>query len=106
MVPRFLVLCTGPGGELDRDVARRGMVAWRGWIALNADHVVDGGAPLGPTKRVTADGVSDIRNACVAYTIVEADDHDAAARLFEKHPSFSVFPGDGVEIMPILPLPD
>lgn len=105
-MPKFMVLCTGKGGDLDREVARKGMVAWRGWIALNADQIVDGGAPLGPTKRVTAMGVSDIRNNVIAYAVVEADDHDAAARLFESHPSFSVFPGDGVEIMPILPLPD
>ena len=81
------------------------MIAWRGWIALNADHIVEGGAPLGPTKRVTVEGTSDIRNRLVAYMVVEADDHAAAACLFEKHPVFTIFPGDGVEIMPIMLLP-
>jgi hypothetical protein len=36
---------------------------------------------------------------------VRADSHEAAARMFEKHPHFSVFPGDGIEIMPVLEIP-
>ena len=34
-----------------------------------------------------------------------ADSHEAAAKLFEMHPHFSIFPGESVEIMPILPIP-
>ena len=40
-----------------------------------------------------------------AYTIVRAQSHEAAARMFEKHPHFPNFPGDCVEIMPVLPIP-
>jgi hypothetical protein len=40
-----------------------------------------------------------------AYTIVRADSHDAAAKLFENHPHFTIFPGDSVEVMPVLPIP-
>jgi hypothetical protein len=29
----------------------------------------------------------------------------SAARLFEKHPHFMIFPGESVEIMPVLPIP-
>ena len=39
-----------------------------------------------------------------AYVIVQAESHDAAARLFENHPHFMIFPGDSVEIMECLPL--
>jgi hypothetical protein len=37
--------------------------------------------------------------------IVQADSHEAAARLFEKHPHFMIFPGDSVEVMECLPMP-
>jgi hypothetical protein len=40
-----------------------------------------------------------------AYTIVQAESHEAAAKLFEGHPHFAIFPGDGVEIMEVLPIP-
>jgi len=33
------------------------------------------------------------------------ESHAAAARLFENHPHFAIFPGESVEIMPILPIP-
>jgi len=39
------------------------------------------------------------------YVIVQAESHEAAARLFENHPHFSIFPGAGVEIMECLPVP-
>ena len=29
----------------------------------------------------------------------------AAAKLFEKHPNFTIFPGESVEVMPVLPTP-
>jgi hypothetical protein len=31
--------------------------------------------------------------------------HEAAAKLFENHPHFVIFPGESVEIMPVLPIP-
>jgi ribosomal protein S17 len=38
--------------------------------------------------------------------VVQAESQEAAARLFEHHPHFSIFPGDGVEIMECLPIPE
>ena len=49
--------------------------------------------------------VSDARNNLAAYTIVQAESHEAAAKIFENHPHFAIFPGDSVEIMECLPLP-
>ena len=60
---------------------------------------------LGKTKRVTENGVADIRNNLAAYTVVQAESHEAAAKLFLNHPHFAIFPGDGVEIMECLPIP-
>jgi hypothetical protein len=37
--------------------------------------------------------------------MVEAESQDEAARLFLNHPHFTIFPGEGVEIMEILPGP-
>jgi hypothetical protein len=71
----------------------------------NKSVMADEGSPLGKTKRVDAKGVSDISNAIAGYIIVEAESHDAAAKLFLNHPHFSIFPGDAVEIMPCNPMP-
>ena len=60
------------------------MDAWMKWMNANKASFVDGGAPLGKTKRVDAKGVSDIRNDVGGYSIVQAASADAAAKLFGK----------------------
>jgi hypothetical protein len=82
-----------------------GMKAWGAWMEKNASAIVESGGPLGKTKRIDPKGVSDISNAMSGYVILEAETHDAAARLFENHPHFSIFPGEAVEIMECLPIP-
>jgi hypothetical protein len=82
-----------------------GMKAWMDWGVANSDAIVDQGSPLGKTKRVSPEGVTDIKNVMTGYVIVRAKSHEAAAKLFEEHPFFTIFPGDSVEIMECLPLP-
>jgi TetR/AcrR family transcriptional repressor of nem operon len=79
--------------------------AWMAWAGKNSQWIVDMGAPLGKTKRVDAKGVSATKNKLTAYTIVQAKSHQAAAKLFLKHPHFSIFPGDSIEIIECLPIP-
>ncbi|MGZ3710974.1 MAG: hypothetical protein ACXVBE_04425, partial [Bdellovibrionota bacterium] len=59
----------------------------------------------GKTKRIDKKGISDFKNELTAYTVVEAESHEAAAKLFLNHPHFAIFPGDAVEIMECLPIP-
>jgi len=63
------------------------------------------GGPLGKTKKASRRGIEDASNAMSAFVIVRADTHEAAARLFENHPHFTIFPGEAVEVMPVLPIP-
>lgn len=82
-----------------------GFGAWMSWMQTHQDAIVQGGGPLGKTKRVDADGIEDISNNMSAFIVVKADSHEAAARMFENHPHFANFPGEAVEIMPVLPVP-
>ncbi|MGH8316492.1 MAG: hypothetical protein ACREUL_00745 [Steroidobacteraceae bacterium] len=92
--------------ESDRRAKEReGMAAWKAWVEKHHDSIVGMGGPLGKTKKVTQRGSEDTSNHMAAFTLVRADSHEAAARLFENHPHFSIFPGDAVEIMPVLPIP-
>jgi len=63
------------------------------------------GGPLGKTKKVSEHGITDTNNEMGAFMVVRADSHEAAAKLFEKHPHFTIFPGESVEVMPVLPIP-
>jgi hypothetical protein len=80
-----------------------GIKAWMEWGENHKAAIVDQGGPLGKTKRAAAEGVTDIRNTMTGYVIVRAESHEAAAKMFEKHPHFTIFPGDSVEIMECLP---
>jgi hypothetical protein len=81
------------------------MVAWMSWCTKHQAAIVSMGGPLGKTKTITQDGIQDTSNALSAYMVVRADSHDAAAKLFEAHPHFTIFPGEAVEVMPVLPIP-
>lgn len=82
-----------------------GMKAWMAWGEEHKDAIVDNGAPIGKTKLVKSSGVSDIKNLVTGYVIVKAESLEEAAKMFENHPHFTIFPGDSVEIMPCLPMP-
>ena len=84
---------------------QEGMAAWKAWVEKHQASIVGMGGPLGKTKRITSRGIADISNEMGAFTIVRAESHEAAAKLFEKHPHFTIFPGEAVEVMPVLPIP-
>ncbi len=108
-MPKFMAIYTGtadptrapPSGE----TLAAGMAAWQAWGKRYADRIVEFGGPLGKTKRVNKNGVADASNNMSAYVIVDADSHEDAARMFVDHPHFAIFPGDGVDVMPCLPVP-
>ena len=109
---KFKADCTGSATpeqrasfQADTATLQKGMAAWQKWIADHSGAIVEMGGPLGKTKRVDASGIADISNNMSAFTIVEAESHEDAARMFENHPHFAIFPGDGVEIMECMPIP-
>src|ERR1700709_2295211 len=84
---------------------REGIAAWKAWVAKHQAALVDMGGPLGKTKRVGPGGIADVSNEMGAFAVVRAASHEAAAGMFESHPHFAIFPGEAVEIMPVLPIP-
>jgi hypothetical protein len=111
-MPRFLAVYTMKPEDLARFRAMPqaeqkatdeiGLKQWADWEKANAASFPDRGGMVGKTKRVSKDGVSEAQNAVCGYIVVKAENIDAAARLFEGHPHFTIFPGDGVDIMPLM----
>ena len=92
--------------ETDRKAKEQeGIAAWKAWVTKHQSSLAEMGGPLGKTKRVGAGGVADYSNELGAFTVVRAGSHEAAAKMFENHPHFAIFPGERVEIMPVLPIP-
>ncbi len=84
---------------------QEGVAAWHAWAEKHKADIVTMGGPLGKTKKVSPDGVEDISNALGAFTVVRAASPEEAAKMFENHPHFAIFPGDSVEVMPVLSIP-
>ncbi len=83
----------------------KGVAAWRKWMTDNADALIFEGGPLGKTKSISKSGVEDISNLLAGFVVLKAESHEAAAKKFEHHPHFTIFPGVGVEVMEMLPIP-
>src|SRR5215471_5769716 len=109
---KFMVLYIASGSEFERmrqnstpEQRKKGMDAWMKWMNANKTSIVEGGAPLGKTKRVDSNGASNTRNEIGGYSVVQAESHDAATKIFGKdHPHLQM-PGAGIEILEIMPLP-
>ncbi len=96
---------TLPEAEQER-LMKKGFFAWKAWNEKFQKSIVDTGAPVGATKMVDKNGISDTTNSMTAYTVVQAESHEAAAQIFKDHPHFTIFPGQSVEIMEFVDLPE
>ena len=107
---KFLVLFLTPASvienwkqtdEATRKPAEEKMMAeWQAWMKENAKAFAEMPAGAGKTKRITAQGISDAKNDVMLYGVVQADSHDAAAKIFAKHPHFGI-PQASIEVMEI-----
>ena len=109
---KFMVLYMASGPEFEKmmknstpEQQKKGMDAWMKWMDANKTSIVDGGAPLGKTKRVDSDGASNTKNEIGGYSIVQAETAEAATKLFGKdHPHLQM-PGGWVEVIEIMHIP-
>jgi hypothetical protein len=114
---KFLAVYTGSTAARERSgfdklsdadrkkLEKEGIAAWMAWGENHKDAIVTNGGPLGKTKRTGPNGVTDIKNNLAGFVVVQAETHEAAAKLFEGHPHFTIFPGEAVEIVECLPMP-
>ena len=85
---KFLVTYHG-GSEPDSpEAANQMMAAFMAWADKTGSALVDPGAPLGPAKVVSSNGVTEgaAQGPCGGYSIIETDDLDAAVGLVANHP--------------------
>ena len=109
---KFMVLYMAPGAEFEEwmkgvtpEQQKSSMDAWMAWMNTNKASVVDHGGRLGKTVRVEAGGARDARNELGGYSLVQAESHEAAAKLFGKDHPHLQWPGAWIEITEIMPVP-
>jgi hypothetical protein len=83
-------------------IDKAGLAAWVEWDRRNAAAIVAADVMVGKTMRVTKSGIAQAQNQIAGFLIVEAADITAAAGLFLNHPHITIFPGDGIDVMPVV----
>ncbi|HKX74334.1 MAG TPA: hypothetical protein VJR05_03005 [Acidimicrobiia bacterium] len=109
-MPKYVVLYTAPvSAEAqmeanDPEMGAEVMKAWNAWSERVGENMVDLGMPLGNGRRVTSSGTSGSDSAVAGYSILQADDIDAAVNLLSGHPHLQI-PGAAIEVHETLSLP-
>ena len=91
-MPTYLVTYHGGGPMPASAEAREQMLAaFQAWATSVGKYMIDPGAPLGPSKVVTSDKVTDgaAGEGVGGYTLLSADSLDAAVGLVQSHPFVS-----------------
>src|ERR1051326_4164535 len=108
---KFFVLYKAPTEEFQKlmqntspEDQQKGTKEWTDWMTAHSSDLIDGGAPVGKTKEVKKTAIKDIKNEVGGYSIVQADTHEEAAKLFSDNPHFSI-PRATIEVMEIVPMP-
>jgi hypothetical protein len=106
---KFLVLYRAPVASFEQmmkatpEQQKAGMDAWMRWSKEAASAIVDLGAPLGKSLRVTKQGSSPTPNDLGGYSILQAESKEDLTKVLSGHPHFMTPEGfiDIVELMPI-----
>jgi len=107
---KFLVLYKAPASSFEQmmkatpEQQKAGMDAWNAWGKKAAGSIVDMGAPLGKSLRVTAGGASPTVNDLGGFSILQADSKEALAETMKGHPHFKT-PEGTIEIVELMPMP-
>jgi hypothetical protein len=83
---------------------KAGMAAWMAWSQKAASSIVDMGAPLGMSVRVTTAGASPHANDLGGFSILQGESKEAVAEAMRGHPHFMT-PDGSIEIVEMMAIP-
>lgn len=107
---KFLVLYKAPTSSFEQmrkstpEQQKAGMDAWMSWSKKASGTIVDMGAPLGKSLRVSKGGSSPTTNDLGGYSILQAESKEALAESLKGHPHFMMADGT-IEIVEVMPVP-
>ena len=108
---KFLVLYKAPLSAFEQmkkstpEQQKAGMETWMAWSKKAAASIVDMGAPLGKSLRVTkGGGTSPSTNELGGFSILQAESKEALAKTLDGHPHF-MMPDGTIEVVEMMPVP-
>jgi hypothetical protein len=107
---KFLVLYKAPMSAFEQmkkatpEQQKAGMEAWMAWSKKAAASIVDMGAPLGKSLRVTNGGSAAATNDLGGFSVMQADSKEALGEALKGHPHF-MMPDGSIEVIEFMPMP-
>jgi len=92
--------------EGDPEDAKKGMEAWMVWAKKIGDGLVNMGTPLGNGQTITEGGSSPSDKGVVGYSVLQAENMDAAKEMLQGHPHLGWAEGCEIEVYESLPMPE
>lgn len=93
--------------QTQKERLQNGFEARELWNTKYRNQIVIDHMSLGSTtKKIDTHGVVDIPSQLGSFVIIQAESPDEAAKIFLDHPHFKYFPGDGIEVLECLDIPD
>lgn len=109
---KFIAIYLAPQAEMvdimakmTKEDGQRVMAEWGAWIDAHQSWIVEIGAPMGKTMRVSGAGVAEGKNDMTGFSIVQAESHEEAAKLFTDHPHLKISPNATVDVMVWIDMP-
>lgn len=106
---RFMLVYRGEAtdmSEMTEEEATAVMAKWGAWMEKVGPALSDVGSPFGPGASLVDDGSSGTPASLTGYSIVEADDIEAARQLAVGHPYLSEGKGDyAIDLFELMPVP-
>ena len=107
---KFLVLYRAPTSAFEQmkkatpQQQKDGMEAWMAWSKKAAGTIVEMGAPLGKSLRVTSGGSTPSTNELGGFSILQGESKEALAETLKDHPHF-MMPEGTIELIELMPMP-
>jgi hypothetical protein len=107
---KFLALYKAPMSSFEQmrkatpEQQKAGMEAWMAWMKKSSASIVDMGAPLGQSVRITKGGTSPATNELGGFSILQGESKEALAETLKGHPHF-MMPDGFIELVELRPMP-
>lgn len=77
-----------------------GMKPWMEWMAKVGENLIDGGSPFMPGERIESNGTTNpSKSDITGYSILQAEDMNAAKALLQDHPHLKWWEGCAIEVL-------
>lgn len=108
-MPKYMMIYKGEATDMSEMTPEQGaevMAKWDVWMKGVGSLLADVGSPFGPGRSIVDDGSSGDAASMSGYSIVEAENMEAAMALADGHPYLSDGKGEfAIDVFELMPVP-